>query len=260
MTNVIKSILWYITKPDYYSELSRVALILIKEKLHISKNTKKQTIYTKNMYRKIAISTEEAIFKLTGKKKFSLIRNIFKKEFFESEEKERKFPVKMGGAANLDLLYHLAEHLQAKKVIETGIASGWSSLSILLSLQKREHSILISTDKPYPGMNNETYVGSIVPSKLKEKWKIIKLPDRKAIPKSIKLLKEVDLCHYDSDKTYEGRTWSYPRLWRSLRKGGIFISDDIGDNLGFHNFCKKIRKKPMIVENNGNFVGVLIKD
>ena len=47
----------------------------------------------------------------------------------------------------------------------------------------------------------------------------------------------LDLCHYDSDKSYYGRRWAYPKLWEALKTGGIFISDDIQDNWAFKEFC-----------------------
>lgn len=259
MLNYEKRIGWYIRRPEYYFELSRVSIIFLKKILNISKNNEKYRVIARKIYEKKAVSTEEAIFKLTGEK-ITSIKTKFKEEFSHAEEKEKNCPVKMGGLANINLLYHLTENIKGKKIIETGVAYGWSSLAILLSLKNRDDSFLISTDKPYPGMNNENYVGCVVPNELKNKWIIIKSPDRRAVPQAIKKLKEIDLCHYDSDKTYEGRSWSYPRLWKALRPGGIFISDDVGDNLAFYDFCKKIKTEPTIVRVKDNFEGILIKN
>ena len=63
----------------------------------------------------------------------------------------------------------------------------------------------------------------------------------------IRTLKEIDLCHYDSDKTYKGRCWAYPILWKALRPGGYFISDDIEDNFAFREFVDKLGLEPIIV-------------
>ena len=81
----------------------------------------------------------------------------------------------MGGASNIELLYYLAEHLKAENVIETGVAYGWSALAILLSLSSRKNARLISTDMPYPGLDNSKYVGCVIPNDLKGKWTHIKL-------------------------------------------------------------------------------------
>jgi hypothetical protein len=73
-----------------------------------------------------------------------------------------------------------------------------------------------------------------------------------------------DLVHYDSAKSYAGRMFAYPLLWDSLRVGGLFVSDDIDDNLGFTHFCKMLRSKPIVVETlqpsgTTKYVGILKK-
>ena len=74
---------------------------------------------------------------------------------------------------------------------------------------------------------------------------------------------EIDLCHYDSDKTYAGRLKSYRLLWPALRLGGYFISDDIDDNLGFAHFCRMVREEPLVVQTPATqgvkYVGLLVK-
>ena len=172
----------------------------------------------------------------------------------------------MGGPGNIDLLYHLCEYLQVERVIETGVAYGWSSLSILLSLTKRKNTKLISTDMPYPGLNNSEYVGCVIPDPMKEHWELIPEADKIALPKALTKMKKIDLCHYDSDKYYEGRMWAYPILWKALRNGGILISDDIENNMAFIDFSKTLNKNPIVVQfPNKNkevgfqYIGVLIK-
>lgn len=259
MSVLTQKIVWYLKNPAYYPELIRMIIIKIKKDLNISKNTLQQKKNAFMICEKKAVDTDTAILKLTGNKNIKPVEEIFKEEFAMAKEKAQKCPVQMGGQGNLKLLYYLNEYIKSHKVIETGVAYGWSSLIILLSLQNREGSMLVSTDKPYPGLNNENYVGFVVPEKLKKNWKIVKYPDRRAISIAIKMLKTIDLCHYDSDKTYEGRSRVYPRLWKILCQGGIFISDDIGDNMAFIHFCEKIKKDPIIIKVKNNYVGILIK-
>ena len=47
----------------------------------------------------------------------------------------------------------------------------------------------------------------------------------------------IDLCHYDSDKSWWGRAYAF-LLWKALKPGGLFISDDIQDNMFFAEFVK----------------------
>jgi len=191
------------------------------------------------------------VAKITGKPMHQLLRDLYPVEFAEAERKKEQCPVQMGGPTEIDVLYWVAEHLQATRVIETGVAYGWSSLAILLSLQKRPSSKLISTDMPYINRNNDRYVGCVVNESLRKYWQIIPMADREGLPRAMKQLPQIDMCHYDSDKSVEGRCFAYPLLWNALREGGWLISDDINDNFGFRDFCEKIKQKPLIVR-SGN--------
>jgi hypothetical protein len=90
-------------------------------------------------------------------------------------------------------------------------------------------------------------------------WPLFRLADRQGLPRALHLLRQVDVCHYDSDKSYAGRMWAAPLLWSALRPGGYFISDDIDDNLAFRHFADQCGVAPLIVRVGGKFVGVLVK-
>lgn len=85
------------------------------------------------------------------------------------------------------------------------------------------------------------------------------MPDSYALKKIKKLNIKFDLVHYDSDKSISGRMRSYPILWSLLNKNGILISDDIGDNMAFFNFCKSLKKKPDIIKYKNKFQGLIKK-
>ena len=74
-----------------------------------------------------------------------------------------------------------------------------------------------------------------------------------------KKVKQIDLAHYDSDKSYEGRLYGYKKLWDYLRPGGVLISDDIGDNMAFIYFCKLIERTPTIIKDKNKFQGIIFK-
>ncbi|MCA8989282.1 MAG: class I SAM-dependent methyltransferase, partial [Planctomycetaceae bacterium] len=125
----------------------------------------------------------------------------------------------------------------------------WSSLSILLALADQNKGRLISTNLHYSKYEgDERYVGCAVPETLKRFWKLIPEEDRTAIPKALSELQLLDLVHYDSAKSYRARMESYPLLWDSLRVGGLFISDDIDDNLAFAHFSRLVSHRPIVVE------------
>ena len=81
------------------------------------------------------------------------------------------------------------------------------------------------------------------------------------IKKGLSILNySIDFCHYDSDKSYYGRTYAYPLLWKSLSPGGVFISDDIQDNLAFKEFVEEKKTDFAVTEYKGKFVGITRKN
>lgn len=214
--------------------------------------------------RQLTLDPSTAIKQITGRSPTDRLDNQFGDVLREAQARTATAPKRMGGPANLQLLFELAEYTGANRVVETGVALGWSSLALLLSLQSRPDSRLISTDRPYPGDDLSSYVGLAVPRELLTNWEIIREPDVQALPRALSRVRQIDLCHYDSDKGVKGRSWAYKLLWDALRDGGIFISDDVGDNFAFRDFCRLVSHQPVIVgcdhdKWGDKFVGVVVK-
>lgn len=168
--------------------------------------------------------------------------------------------VRMGGSGDVDLLYAATVLSGAERVVETGVAYGWSSLAILAALEGRAAARLVSVDMPYPKMNNEDFVGIVVPQELRGKWTLIREPDRNGLVKALERFGgRIDLCHYDSDKSWWGRQFSYPLLWNALKPGGVFISDDIQDNFAFRDFVEGRGLDCAVTGYEGKFVGIVRK-
>ncbi|WP_237228583.1 hypothetical protein [Rubinisphaera sp. JC750] len=53
----------------------------------------------------------------------------------DSEKRVAECPQSMGGGGNVSLLYSLAAAADCNRILETGVAYGWSSLAMLLALQ-----------------------------------------------------------------------------------------------------------------------------
>ena len=253
MIDKVKTLIWYLRKPRYYGHLfNLLKRVFSTEDRDITRNEAVAWCNT------IAISTSELLFKL-GITEVVDFEIQFKKDYDAGLELVNNAPIKMGGPGNLTLLYHLVKESNCERVIETGVAYGWSSLAILKAMEFSNNSLLISTDLPYAKMNNEDFVGMVVPKHLKDKWDLIRLPDVSGLPKALNRFNSIDLCHYDSDKSYEGRMWAYPKLWKALRSGGYLVSDDISDNIAFKEFSNNIETVPYVVKMPHQYVGVLIK-
>ena len=249
----IKTLIWFLKNPSYYGQLFK----LISQK--ISGDPREDSrAESESWCNERAISTEEFLKDKTGQD-LQPLKDLYPEKFSHAFQMAEESPVKMGGPGNIELVYFLSEHLQATSVVETGVAYGWTTLSLLLSLNKREGSRLFSIDMPYAKMGNEDYVGCVVHDDLRSPWTLIRKPDQSGLEPALKELGTLDLCHYDSDKTYNGRMWAYPRLWEKIRSGGYFVSDDIGDNVAFRDFCKQIDQEPVVLKYGQQYVGILSK-
>ncbi len=253
ITRVLKTFIGYLKRPDLYPELGRK---IIKNTVNRG-NAFKGKEKTNSWAAERCISQEEAVSRL-----FGLDIKPFRVEYHEilsfAEQREKECPVKMGGPGALELIYYACEFTNAQHVVETGVAYGWSSLASLLSLAKRGGR-LYSSDMPYLAQDGDQYVGYVVPEKLKSNWKLFRFADKESLPKIFAENPVFDVLHYDSDKSYNGRIWAYDELYKHLRKGGVFISDDIGDNSAYQDFCEKNNINTTVVEFEGKYVGVFIK-
>ena len=253
LKRVTKTFVGYLKRPDLYPELGRKIIKNIFNRKSAFRGKEKTNLWAS----KIAISQEQAIEKLFGIP-FQKFSEQFPQEYQNALEIQNNCPIKMGGAGALELLFAACEFTKAKSVVETGVAYGWSSFASLTSLEKR-NGTLYSSDMPYLGQDGDQYVGCIVPQHLKNNWKLFRHADRESLPKILKETQQIDVVHYDSDKSYEGMKWAYETLFPYVNKGGIFISDDINDNSAFQDFCEQQNIEPTVVEFEGKFVGVIVK-
>lgn len=253
ISRVLKTFIAYLKRPDLYPELGRK---IIKNTVNRG-NAFKGKEKTNSWAALKAVSQKEAVSKL-----FGIDIDPFNKDFAEilkeAERKQNECPIKMGGAGALELIYYSAEFTGAKSIVETGVAYGWSSLAALLSLEKRNGK-LYSSDMPYLAQDGDQYVGYVVPENIKPNWKLFRFADKESLPKIFEENSSFDVVHYDSDKSYNGRIWAYTELYKHLRNGGVFISDDIGDNSAYQDFCEKNNIETTVVEYEGKYIGVFVK-
>ncbi len=250
----LRTLRWFASRPHLWGQ----AVELVKRKFGPDLDSPAHRRKATSWCEQNAISTDAA-FDWLGQANRPYFRQLVSDEWSEAKAKAASCPVEMGGEGHLDLLHACCESVNAKSVVETGVAYGWSSYALLRSLCNR-NGHLISTDMPYVQQNLEAYVGIVVPNSLRNHWTLIRQADRQGLPKALARMPIVDMCHYDSDKSYAGREWAYPLLWQSLRTGGLFVSDDIQDNEGFRHFVDRLEATDWFVtEHLGKFVGVIRK-
>lgn len=265
MTNIfnkIKTFWSYLSRPNTYPFLIRlVKSKLLNLPLSLDLTKEEATAWCQRK----ATTTVIALQQLFPDQSIEItpLREKYPQIFLEADQRVATCQTKMGGAGNLELLFYLIRFSQAQNILETGVAYGWSSLAVLLAIAQQSQAQLISTNLNYRGATDNNEVGCAVPNNLRQQWTLINEADQFAVPKALQQMPILDLCHYDSDKSYAGRLKIYPLLWQALKIGGYFISDDVGDNLAFIHFCKMLNVQPTIVKISSSsgkkYVGILQK-
>ena len=251
----LKTLIWLLRKgPKFYATI----ISLIFRKFRPVRDSSEYIEIEKKWCEENLISYEQCMTKLG----FRLI----KEEVFSSDhlkKVKRKIEASesdFGGQGHIFLLYGVCENIESIKVLETGVAYGWSSAAILSSISKRSGK-LISVDMPMIKQTDYHLIGTAVHEDLKGNWELLREPDRHGLNKAIKKHNySYDLAHYDSDKSYYGRKWAQPLIWQYLRKGGIFISDDIEDNSAFREFVVLSHLDFSVLKFEGKYVGVIRKN
>lgn len=261
MPSKVELLSWYLQHPAYYVEMGRHAM----RRLRTDKNElRKQKQASIEWCEANAVTANQVVEAIVPTYEFVTFSEKFPELVEAGWKTIQKFPTDgKRCAGDLDLIYNVTGAIGASRVIETGVAAGWSSLAILLAISSKENARLISTDLPYAFDGANDYVGCVVPKELAARWTLIRLADREGLPSALGELPVIDLCHYDSDKSFEGRMWAYPKLWDALVEGGVFLSDDIDDNLAFRDFAQAVKRKPFVIASpatNGiKYVGAIVK-
>jgi hypothetical protein len=172
---------------------------------------------------------------------------------------------KVGGGGAWPLLYFLTRVSAPKVIVETGVAAGFSSFAFLSAIKSNGLGHLYSSDRAYLRAKGDTsYVGSLVSSDLKCFWTLDLNGDDIALPRFIDSINsKVGIFHYDSDKSYLGRSRALSLILKVSSSQSIFIFDDIQDNshfkdlvlssgLPFRVFCFEKKYVGLVVSLNNN--------
>ncbi len=251
-----RTLVWFARRPPLWGQ----AVNLIAEKFRPRRDTAADRSRATDWCRSVAMSTEALLGVLGVPPALSVREVAGEDDWRAAHERVAACPTPMGGEGHLDLLYACAEGIGAQRVLETGVAYGWSSYALLLSLAMRPGSRLVSTDMPYVQQNSDQWVGCAIPRGLRAHWTLLRFADRRGVPMALRQLGTLDLCHYDSDKSYAGRLWGYRLLWEALRPGGLLISDDVQDNEGFRHFLEQLGDVRWgVTEAHGKYVAAIRK-
>jgi hypothetical protein len=131
----------------------------------------------------------------------------------------------------------LVRHLRPVRVVETGVAHGFTTRFILEALARNGgYGRLWSIDVPPIDPEMARHVGVAVGGRHPERWTYIKGPSRLRLPPLLAMLGTIDLFVHDSMHTERNVRFELDRAWRALRASGGMIVDDIDVNQGFKSF------------------------
>ncbi|MDB9776688.1 class I SAM-dependent methyltransferase [Alphaproteobacteria bacterium] len=168
-------------------------------------------------------------------------------------------PYRLGGGGAYNLIYFLIRLYQPEVVVESGVAAGFSSNSILTAIKKNKKGFLFSSDFPYFRIPDpEKYIGILVEESLKMNWKLFIEGDIFNLPKIRKEISKIDFIHYDSDKSYSGRSFFFSSLKDLITSKTVILIDDIQDNSFFYDYLHQHKsRKHKVFKFENKFVGLI---
>lgn len=154
--------------------------------------------------------------------------------------------------------YALCRLINPDVVLETGVANGFTTASILTALQENNRGQLVSVDLPHLHPDAESSVGAAVDNSIQDRWMLHFGPADSLIPKVLAQVGEVDLFVQDAAHTFRGQIAEYRAGWPFVRTGGLLVSDDVGP--GFISFAEEVGHSPIFIQQEKPApIGVLVK-
>jgi len=144
-----------------------------------------------------------------------------------------------GDAGLARTVWCLTRHLSPDVVVETGVARGFTSATILhaLALNRRGH--LWSIDLP-PLVDRRiaAQTGAAVPASQHDRWTLVRGSSRKMLRPLIAEVGQVGLFVHDSMHTGRNVSFELQTVWPALQAGGAALIDDIQQSAAFGRFAE----------------------
>jgi len=180
----------------------------------------------------------------------------FRKRVYEAREFLGRFSGGMGKDA-CTFLYILCRILRPRIAVETGVASGFSSASILQALEDNQAGEHYSIGLHYrEGVTIPVgkELGWVIPEHLKHRWRLILGESFRVLPRLLKELGTIDIFLHDSRHTYRTMMKEYTIVWPYLPRGALLLSHDVELNDAFFDFCDKVGYPPVVISGIGAIV------
>lgn len=202
------------------------------------------------------------------KKNISILQNHLSEfssnldnKIFPSKEKPYPLVYQLDNESGF-FLYTLCKILKPEIVVETGVAYGLSSSYVLQALKENNKGTLYSIDSTFRPWESEKMIGSAIPSELKNRWKFINGVATDKLKDLLKSLQQIDIFIHDSLHTYTNMMSEFNIAWPFVKNNGFLISDDVGTNNAFYDFCIKNSLESIILSQKNqkkSYLGIIKK-
>ena len=145
-------------------------------------------------------------------------------------------------------------------MVETGVALGFTTATVLQAMEKAGEGRLYSIDLPALQHDPGEPVGGAVPAALRHRWQLELGDSRKKLEPLCARVAPIDVFLHDALHTYSSQLREYRTAWPFIRSGGLLLSDDV-NNPAFVEFAREVGARPHLVAgpSRGDAVGLLRK-
>src|SRR4051794_13957140 len=98
-------------------------------------------------------------------------------------------------------------------VVETGVARGYTTATILHALRDDPEARLYSIDLPPLEVDEAPFIGEVVPDELRAQWTLEVGPSRHLLPALARRVAPIDVFLHDADHTYASQLEEYRIVW-----------------------------------------------
>lgn len=145
-------------------------------------------------------------------------------------------------------------------MVETGVALGFTTATVLRAMRDEGHGRLYSIDLPALQYASSDPVGRAVPEQLTDRWELELGDSRDRLGPLAARVAPIDVFLHDALHTYASQLREYRTVWPHLRPGGLLLSDDVG-NPAFVEFARSVGARPRLITgpSRDSAVGLLRK-
>jgi hypothetical protein len=153
-----------------------------------------------------------------------------------------------GDSGLVRVAWCLVRHLRPTVVVETGVARGVTTATVLRALADNGGGHLWSIDlPPLTARGLAVQTGMAVDVADRPHWTMLRGSSRKLLPGLVGTLGRIDLFVHDSMHTGRNVSFELDHVWPVLATGGVAIVDDADRNAAFGDFARAHPNAPSFV-------------